>query len=55
MTRFLRRNLSGPIRAMRTARRRYRTANNPAMAQWKPGSEFQAKRDAMLQPGGGSP
>lgn len=33
----------------------YRAANGAAMPQWKTGSEFKAKRDAMLQPGGASP
>jgi Zn-dependent M28 family amino/carboxypeptidase len=29
----------------------YRVANDPALPEWKPGTEFKAKREAMLRPG----
>jgi Zn-dependent M28 family amino/carboxypeptidase len=31
----------------------YRVANDPEMPQWKPGTEFKAKREAMLKEAGG--
>jgi Zn-dependent M28 family amino/carboxypeptidase len=29
----------------------YRVANDPALPEWKPGTEFKAKREAMLRSG----